>query len=195
MFNAKRNSQRNAAYATTADFYRIFTEDMDGLYALSLLLTADHETAERCFVSGIDECVGNSQIFKDWAESWARRTIIRNAVRAVTPHPLDGDGTDGVKSGVGLAVRSEIAAVLELRSFERFVFVMSVLEHYSDHECSVLLGCARSDVIAARTRALQQIGSLVALPGQTRTPELKDRSAQPVCRLDDLNVAPLARPA
>jgi hypothetical protein len=52
----------------------------------------------------------------------------------------------------------EIAAVLALPSFDRFVFVMSVLERYSDQDCSVLLGCARRDVLAARTRALQQIG-------------------------------------
>ena len=35
--------------------------------------------------------------------------------------------------------------------------VMSVLERYSDLDCSVLLGCARRDVIAARIRGLQQI--------------------------------------
>jgi hypothetical protein len=35
--------------------------------------------------------------------------------------------------------------------------VISVLEHYSEHECSILLGCSRRDVIAARLRAVQQI--------------------------------------
>jgi len=38
---------------------------------------------------------------------------------------------------------------------------MAVLERYSDHECSLLLGCPRRDVLAARTRSLQQIGSEV----------------------------------
>src|SRR5271156_4401159 len=38
-----------------------------------------------------------------------------------------------------------------------FVYVVSVLEHYSDQDCLVLLGCALRDVIAARIRALQQI--------------------------------------
>jgi hypothetical protein len=36
---------------------------------------------------------------------------------------------------------------------------MSVLERYSDHDCALLLGCSRAEVIAARIRALQQIGS------------------------------------
>jgi hypothetical protein len=50
-------------------------------------------------------------------------------------------------------------AVLALEPFERFVYVLTVLERYSEHECSVLLGCARRDVIAARVRALQQLGA------------------------------------
>ena len=36
------------------------------------------------------------------------------------------------------------------------VYVMTVLEHYSDHECSLLLGCARRDVLPVRTRALEK---------------------------------------
>jgi hypothetical protein len=51
----------------------------------------------------------------------------------------------------------EIAAVLALEPFERFVYVMTVLERYPDQDCSVLLGCARRDVLATRIRALQQI--------------------------------------
>jgi hypothetical protein len=67
-------------------------------------------------------------------------------------------------SGRTLAAEpAEIAAILELAPFERFVFVISVLEHYSEHECSVLLGCSRRDVIAARIRALQQIGTVMEL--------------------------------
>jgi hypothetical protein len=57
--------------------------------------------------------------------------------------------------------QGDIAAILELRPFERFVYVMSVLERYSDQDCSVLLGCARRDVVAARSRALQQVGGAV----------------------------------
>ena len=45
----------SGAYASTADFERIFTEDMGGLYLLSLLLTGDPERAEECFVAGVGE--------------------------------------------------------------------------------------------------------------------------------------------
>ncbi len=47
--------------------------------------------------------------------------------------------------------------VQELPPFDRVVFVMSVLERYSDRECSALLNCALGDVIAARIKAIQQI--------------------------------------
>jgi hypothetical protein len=47
-----------------------------------------------------------------------------------------------------------IARILRLEHFERFVFVMSVLERYSDQDCSVLLGCSRQDVGETRMRAL-----------------------------------------
>jgi len=45
-----------------------------------------------------------------------------------------------------------------LPAFDRSVFVISVLERYSDQECSLLLNCTRADVMAARIRAIQQIG-------------------------------------
>ena len=47
---------------------------------------------------------------------------------------------------------AEISNIVGLPQFERFVFVMSVLERYSYQECSLLLDCTRSDVIAAQTR-------------------------------------------
>jgi hypothetical protein len=53
---------------------------------------------------------------------------------------------------------AEIAAIEEVPAFERFAFVMSVLEHYSDRECSLLLNCTRGEVTAARSRALERLG-------------------------------------
>jgi hypothetical protein len=49
-------------------------------------------------------------------------------------------------------------------AFERFVFVMLVLEHYSEHECSLLLSCSRQDVIAARNRFEFKNGGNLSLP-------------------------------
>jgi hypothetical protein len=146
-------------YASSGDFRRIFHEETDSLYQLSFLLTADHEKAEQCFVSGLEDSVNGSPVFKEWARSWARRAIIHNAVRVINPRPTDEHAPPCLNSDgkTPAGEEAEIAAVLELGPFERFVYVMSVLEHYSDQDCLVLLGCALRDVIAARIRALQQI--------------------------------------
>lgn len=152
-------------YATGTDFCQIFYEQTDRLYRLSFLLTADREKAEQCFVCGLEDSVKGNPVFKEWAHSWVRRMIIQNAVRLVSPRPLEEESRSGFRlSNESLAAEpDEIAAVLELEPFERFVFVMSVLERYSDQECSLLLGCARSAVSEARLRALRQIGCAMEL--------------------------------
>ena len=43
--------------------------------------------------------------------------------------------------------------------FERFVFVMAVLEGYSLRECSALLGCPVQDVVTAKSLALQRLAA------------------------------------
>jgi hypothetical protein len=45
-------------------------------------------------------------------------------------------------------------AVLSLDDFERFVFVLTVLEQYSDWDCAFLLSCFIDDFWNARMRAL-----------------------------------------
>src|SRR4029077_19742039 len=80
----------SGAYASTADFERIFTEDMSGLYLLSLLLTGDRDRAEECFVAGVGESVKGNRVFKEWARSWARRTIIQSAIRLSVPRQRSG---------------------------------------------------------------------------------------------------------
>jgi len=146
-------------YASSGDFQRVFHEEKDDLYRLSFLLTADHEKAQRCFVSGLEDSVKQNSVFKEWARSWARRAIIQCAVRVINPRPTQENVASGLNSSGKMPEGElpEIAAVLELKAFERFVFVISVLEHYSEHECSILLGGSRRNVIAARLRAVQQI--------------------------------------
>lgn len=166
MSEAKQTT-KYTLYTSTEDFCRVFQEDMNGLYLLSLLLTADREKAEQCFVSGLEDSVEGSPVFKEWARSWARRAIIQNAVRAINPQPK---ATNAPKSA--LVNRSDknlpatqhagMAAILALEPFERFVYVMTVLERYSDHECSILLGCPRREVPGARIRAVLQLGGTLA---------------------------------
>src|ERR1700757_3067443 len=86
MFGSKKvRNQEASAYATRRDFCRIFEEDMDRLYLLSFLLTADEAVAEQCFVGGLHITQEGNPVFKEWAESWARRAIMLNAIRMVRP--------------------------------------------------------------------------------------------------------------
>jgi DNA-directed RNA polymerase specialized sigma24 family protein len=153
--------QKPTPYATGADFCRIFEKDMNHLYLLSFLLTGDQVMAEKCFVRGLDDSTKGNAVFKEWAQSWARRTILQNAIQMVRPRPTESStpgSTLDRDTGHTITEPAEVAQVVELPAFERFVFVMSVLERYSDQECSLLLDCTRRDVIAARTRALRQVG-------------------------------------
>ena len=147
-----------APYASAADFCKIFEANMDRLYLLSYMLTADHELAEKCFVQGLEDARHGNQVFKEWAESWARRTVIMNAIRAVRPAP--GSSARGVAE-IDAAFMGEVPqlrAIVGLPNFDRFVYVVTVLEGYSDRECALLFGCTRNDVVAARVRVLQTLG-------------------------------------
>jgi len=151
-------------YATREDFRRIFSEDTNGLYRLSLILTRDSVKAEQCFVGGLDDCVSGNSVFREWARSWAKRAIIQNAIRELKPRAGQSNSTlpeTGVPEIEGLSIGpggySEIHAVLRLEDFERFVFVMSALEHYSEHDCALLLGCSVSKLREARARALKEM--------------------------------------
>ena len=148
-------------YATAADFCRIFGQDMKSLFLLALLLTGDQEKAELCFDAALENASKRKTVFKEWARPWARRAVIQAAQCMINPRPRGADEAStspSVASGEGRRERIEVAAVLSLESFHRFIFVMSVLEGYSLHECAILLGTTRREVMEGRTRALEQLG-------------------------------------
>jgi hypothetical protein len=147
----------SAAYATSDDFCLIFSEEMPSLYLLGLLLTADAEKAEQCFVAGIGESVEGNAVFRQWARSWARRSIIQHAIRMIEPaqEKLAIAATEPIR----LKIEPRLKAILQLDVLERFIFVMSVLERYSNQDCSILLGCSRQTLVTARARALEHLAS------------------------------------
>ena len=155
-------------YATAADFKQIFTENVDHLFLLSFLLTGDQQKAEECFVAGIEESAKGNRVFKEWARSWARRAVIQSAIRLIAPRErsVTAIRDPDIARAIGkipLLLHAEVTAILDLENLERFVFVMSVLERYSDHDCAILLGCARREIITVRARAVQQLGALLGL--------------------------------
>jgi DNA-directed RNA polymerase specialized sigma24 family protein len=161
MFGSRKGiKQTTTPYATQADFRRVFQEDMNRLYLLSLLLTGERDLAEQCFVSGLRMSSEGNPVFKEWATSWARRTIILTAIRMVRPRLGDPQRSSVPPKTAGPSAisRAEIANIIALPPFERFVFVMSVLECYTEQECSLLLGCTRREAMEARERALRRTG-------------------------------------
>jgi len=158
-----REEQANQ-YASREDFHTIFREHLTELYQLSFLLTRDPARTERCLVSGIEDCVTENRVFREWARSWAKRTIVQNAIRELKPRsshsnsPLSGATfPDAGQLLGGAGGHFAMDAVLGLEDFDRFVFVMSVLEHYSEHDCGLLLGCSAREIREARTRALKEL--------------------------------------
>jgi hypothetical protein len=149
-------------WATSDDFRRLFIDDMNNLYLLSFLLTANHEEAERCFVAGLADCVDGNPIFKEWASAWARGVIVRNAIRIIDPHvgPARLAGSAPANEGnIRWTPLQDVpfASVLALEDFERFVYVLSILERYPDQTCAVLLGTSIEDILETRNRALEHI--------------------------------------
>src|SRR5262249_19940066 len=145
---------------------------MRNLYWLSFILTADPGKAEQCFVSGLDDCFAGNGVFKEWARSWARRAIVKNAIRLISPEftsALEGSNNsilnrDETAAGNHLppGENKEISAILDLNPFDRFAFVMSVLEGFSERDCALLLGCTQQALVAGLFRAVRRLSHAIA---------------------------------
>jgi hypothetical protein len=150
--------ERTLEYATRDDFAAIFSNDMNALHTLSFLLTADQAKAEQCFVGGLEESIQGNPVFRDWARAWSKRVIIRNAIKMLAPAPgqLNSRSTAPLAHAVS-ETDAWMNLVLELPPFERFVFVISVLEGHSVSDCASLLGCTLTELTRARSQALTHI--------------------------------------
>jgi len=182
---AKTSNPRLPRYATSADFCRIFEKDMNRLYLLALLLTGAAAAAEKCFVQGLSDSKSSNPVFAEWAESWARRTIVQNAIRMVRPRPGDLITQEATVRDTTQA--AEIAAILALPAFDRFAYVLSVLENYPLQECALLLDCSRNEVIKARMRALQEVVKAVELHNGTLASHSRNRVLHGGAALDSLS--------
>jgi DNA-directed RNA polymerase specialized sigma24 family protein len=151
-------------YATCEDFRKILDEDLNRLYQLSFLLTADHQKAERCFVASVEDCANESRVFREWARSWTKRVVVENAIRELTPRPSPSDSRPlpSLRNQQSSSPSGHFTtdALLRLEDFERFVFVLCVLERYRENDCTLLLGCSASQVREAWTRAMQTLASI-----------------------------------
>jgi hypothetical protein len=164
--DALRNKEVNMleqlhSVSDTGTSYASVIEEMQSMYLLSFLLTADHDKAEQCLVSTIGEAPEGIGVFVDWTRLWARRAVIEHTIDLIVPAPEHADDVSRVSLTEPARWTDKIpfAAILLLDAFERFVFVMSILEGQSDEECAILLRCSRRDVMMARVLALQRQSS------------------------------------
>jgi len=164
--DALRNKEVNMlepmhSVSDTGTSYASVIEEMQSMYLLSFLLTTDHDKAEQCLVSTIGEVPEGIGVFVDWTRLWARRAVIKHAIDLIVPVPEHAEDVSRISltEPARWADNIPFAAILLLDAFERFVFVMSILEGQSDEECAVLLRCSRRDVMMARVLALQRQSS------------------------------------
>jgi len=148
--------------------YANLIEEMQSQYLLSFLLTADHDKAEQCLVSAIGECREGIGVSMDWPRFWTRRAVIKHAIQLIMPAPEHADDVSRIslKEPARWADNIPFAPVLLLDAFERFVFVISILEGQSDEECAILLRCSRRDVMMARVLSLQRQSSTDVQAGE-----------------------------
>jgi hypothetical protein len=153
--------ERAATYTTDTDLWNVMTNELNSLYLLSFLLTADVDKAGQCFFSGMEESGEEIGVFMAWAQVRARRTILKRAIGMIMPAPERADDFSFalLKGSTASRETNLFDAILGLNAFERFVYVMSVLENQSDDDCSTLLRCLRRDVIIARSLALERLAS------------------------------------
>jgi DNA-directed RNA polymerase specialized sigma24 family protein len=160
MKSVDKDCIRPADHASAQDFCRVFSDNLDGLYQFSLLVTGDRESAEQCFVAGLEDSIKGTNVFRDWAHSWAKRVIVKNAIRALQPRPRPERSSPSTEGSATPRVRNahfSLESMLALGDFERLVFVLSLLEQYSDKECALLLSCRIREIRNARSQALEEL--------------------------------------
>ncbi|HWY57108.1 MAG TPA: hypothetical protein VNZ03_21760 [Terriglobales bacterium] len=151
-------------YATSEDFYKILDEDLNRLYQLSFLLSGDRQKAENCFVAGIEACADENRVFSEWVHASTIRVVVENAIRELMPRPTRSN----LSSLLPLRSRESTSptgyfdadTLLGLADFDRFVFVLRVLEGYPENECALLLGSSRSQVREACTNAIKKLARI-----------------------------------
>jgi DNA-directed RNA polymerase specialized sigma24 family protein len=148
----ERSAEPNAQYATRPDYCQIFQADMHPLYLLAFLLTTNHSRAEQCYAESMENVITGNPVSREYARFWIKHNVILSAIRMVFSESTQLQDRDTWHEA---PLRCVTDTVTRLAPLVRFVFVMSVLERYSEHECSRLLNCTVGDVIDARSHALR----------------------------------------
>jgi DNA-directed RNA polymerase specialized sigma24 family protein len=159
-----RTLSERGDYARKEEFVSVFECELVGLQRLALLLTANSEAVKRCLTRAFRECISSSSVSKEWALSWTRRVVIRNAISLVMSSGRESLVNTKDETGNGLvayshddspAVIADYESILDLPELDRFVFVICVLERYSMYDCALLLDRSLRDI----NEALHRVGN------------------------------------
>jgi len=139
------------AKESPAEYWELISAEMNVLYVLSFLLTADKEKAEHCLEQTLDEFIEGAGDFIQWARTRGREAVLEHAFFTMKPDSNatedEVDFSEGLFSPAGAHLFGAIAG---LPVFERFVFVMTTIYGKSDTECARFLQTARWEVAIAR---------------------------------------------
>lgn len=157
--------QAKLEYASADDVQKLFAAAMNDLFCLAFLLTANVDRAEDCIIRSIRECIKNTRALRENLLAWIRNSVIRNGIAIVKEFGVDSPGglqIDSIplipeSSQAWVGTTDFSAGILELSSFDRLVYVLCIIEHYSSRHCALLLSTSREQVHEARTRALAHI--------------------------------------
>jgi hypothetical protein len=144
------------------DVRQFFTGAMTGVLRLALYLTADAEKAELCLIQAMRDCFERGTVSKEWLPRWARRMVVRNAIRLVLSKETDTHHEAGfipyprVSDELTDSPRKSVA-ILQLDDFDRLAFVICVFERYALLDCALLLRTTPNQVKAAIVRAKNQL--------------------------------------
>jgi DNA-directed RNA polymerase specialized sigma24 family protein len=149
-------------YATPEDFEQLFAKQKIELLRLSLQLTVNAAKAEKCLILAMRDCLSRSTVSKDRVRTWARRMVIRNAIRLVWEMPNELADESGFEfqlqpSGLPLEALQDSVEILTLPNLDRMAFVICVLERYSILDCALLVGKSPQEVYEAMVRAKRRL--------------------------------------
>lgn len=151
-----------AAPSRMAEVVESWLDEFTKLYLLSFLLTADKTLAEVCFSDAMEESVRSSGAVADWTNGPGRAAVIRRAIQAIRPVPKRVQSWSLASGARPLLapVHEPFSVITSLGAFERFVFVLTVIEGQSEEECASLLECELEDIAESRDLANGLIATL-----------------------------------
>lgn len=171
--SSENRREVHGSEVTAQDKCQFLVSNMEHYYSLVLLLTASEEDASHCFIAGLDSWskaqMNLATVSVETAHAWIRRALVKCALRICDPDlgRIPRESESNLRSDEIPADWSPgVVAITRLEPFERYVFVLSVLESYSDKECSDLLHCGLEEIVESRILALSLVaaGSQAVLP-------------------------------